>query len=246
VEREYKEVKIVASCRTLNESKHIAQWCKSYSEFADVLIIGDGGSIDDTVEIALQYPKVQVRNYDVKVELPDGSWRNPDGPHIQFLVDWATELGGDWLVHQDTDQRPNKYLKDDIRSILEKTESEFLQVTQIFLWGKDQYFPHLSQDNENWQQGLWAWKLSTGLKIINKMPHYEFSLDGVKSININEPWRKVENLLPPYCFMHYGWQTEEEVQAHIKYYRKTELIKDMAHPLQFGGKTKKFEEWMIE
>jgi hypothetical protein len=239
-----KTMKIVATVRTFNESKHIEQWCKSYSEFADVLLVADGGSTDNTLEIASKYPKVQIRNYDVKVQLKDGSFRNPDGPHVQFCVDWATEIGGDWIVHQDCDQRPNKFLKEDARDILSTMDKDFLQVTQIFLWGKEQYFPLLSCPGGVWMQGLWAWRLSTNLKIINNMPHYMFSLDGTTSTDINKTGREL-NIQPPYCFMHYGWQTEEETWEHVNYYRRTGLI-PMAYPLDFAGSPAPLLDWMLE
>ena len=238
------EMKICATVRTFNESRHIERYCQAY-QFADEILIADGGSTDNTIELASKYPKVQIRNYDVKVEMKDGSFRNPDGDHVQFLVDWATEIGGDWIVHQDCDQRPNKMLKQDARKILSEMDEDFLQVTQIFLWGKNRYFRNLSFMGEKWVQGLWAWRLSTGLKILDRMPHYMFSLDGQEPTDINETGREL-NIQPPYCFMHYGWATEEETQAHIKYYRNTGLIPDMAHPLQFGGEPVPLEDWMEE
>lgn len=240
-------MKIIATVRTKNEEKHIRQYCESYSEFADAILIADGGSVDNTIRIALEYPKVEVKDYPVTVTLADGSIRNPDGPHVQFLVDWATEIGGDWIVHQDCDQRPNKFLKQDIRDILSVADYDYLQVTQIYLWGKEQYFPNLSFMGGAWQQGLWAWRLSTGLKILDCMPHYWFSLNGKEPTDINKLDRnKVKNILPPYCFMHFGWQTEDETMKHVQYYRQTKLIPDMAHPLGFGGKPEPLLDWMIE
>lgn len=238
-------MKIVATARARNEHKHVEAWCKSYSEFADVLLIADGGSTDDTVELASKYPKVRVRNYPVTVTLKNGMERNPDGPHVQFLVDWATELGGDWIVHQDMDQRPNFFLKFKARDFMEETDKDFLQVTQIFLWGKDKYFRDLSFMGGDWRQGLWAWRLSSGLKILNNMPHYLFSLNGETPTDINKTGREL-NIQPPHCFLHFGWQTEEETWDHVNYYRETGLIPDMAHPLGFGGEPVPCEDWMIE
>lgn len=238
-------MKIIATVRTFNESRHIEQWCKSYSTFADHLLIADGGSTDNTIELASKYPKVQIRNYPFTVQLKDGTFRNPDGPHVQFLVDWATEIGGDWIVHQDCDQRPNKILKEHARELLEWTDKDFVQITQIFLWGKDKYFRDLSFMGGDWRQGLWAWRLSTELKILDRMPHYMFSLDGQEPTDINKTGREL-NVQPPYCFMHYGWQTEEETQEHINYYRRTGLIPQMAHPLGFGGEPVPLLDWMEE
>jgi len=236
-------MKIVATVRTLNESKHIEQYCEAY-QFADEILIADGGSTDNTIELALKYPKVQIRDYPVTVTLKDGTLRNPDGPHVQFLVDWATEIGGDWIVHQDCDQRPNMFLKQDVRELLSGMDKDFFQVTQIFLWGKDRYFHDLSFMGGKWAQGLWAWKLSSGLKIIDKMPHYMFSLDGKEPIDINKTGREF-NLQPPYCFLHCGWSTEEETWEHVNYYRRTGLI-EMVYPTGFAGTPVPLESWMVE
>lgn len=237
-------MKIIASCRTLNEATRVEKFCQAY-QFADEILIADGGSEDNTVELALKYPKVQVRNYDVKVELKDGSWRNPDGPHIQFLVDWAAAESGDWLIHQDCDQRPNKFLKADARDILTDTDKDFVMVTQIYIIENNMYFSDLSHMGGDWAQGLWAWRLSTGLRIIDKMPHYEFSFDGEKSVDFAKVDNKL-NILPPYCFMHFGWETEEQIKAHVDYYNRTHLIPNMLHPKVFGGKPSPLEDWMIE
>lgn len=237
-------MKIIATVRTFDEAEHIEKFCKSYSQFADSILVADGGSTDNTVLLASQFPKVDIDYFPTKVECKNGIWRNPDGPHIQFLVDWAEAEGADWIVHQDCDQRPNKFLKEDIRDILATTKEDFVCVTQIFLWGKDRYFPQMAAEERGWHQGLWAWRANLHLKIIDKMPHYEFSLDGKKSIDIND--QNPKRLMPPYCFMHYGWETPEKTQAHVDYYQKSGLIPGMNHPLKMGGPTKPLQDWMVE
>ena len=42
-------MKIVATCRTLNEEANIERFCESYSQFADQIIVADGGSTDRAV-----------------------------------------------------------------------------------------------------------------------------------------------------------------------------------------------------
>jgi hypothetical protein len=208
--------------------------------------VADGGSEDDTIELASKYPKVKIRNYPVKVACKNGILRNPDGPHIQFLVDWAREEGADWIVHQDCDQRPNKLLKEGIRDILAISNKDFIMVTQIFVWGKDTYFPALSGGLHHWMQGLWAWRMNAGIKIIDKMPHYEFGFSEDRPINFNNIPDRCQKILPPYCFLHFGWETEEKTKAHVKYYRESGLIPNMAYPTNFGGETQLLEDWMVE
>jgi hypothetical protein len=238
------KMRIIVCIRSYNEAKNIEKCCEAYP-FADKILVADGGSIDNTVELTYKYPWVEVRPFHKKVECKNGIWRNPDGEHINFLLDWADKEGADWVIEQDCDQRPNKHLKQDARSIFEKSTKDFIQVTQLFLWGKEQFFPDLSFQGGGWMQGLWAWRASTHLRVINKMPHFEFTLDGVHSLDINKSGRE-QNVLPPYCFMHYGWQTEEQVNDHLIYYRSSGLIEGMLHPLKFAGKLAPLPNFAVE
>lgn len=238
-------MKVIATCRSYNEIANIDAFCQSYSEFADEILIADGLSTDDTVAHALKYPKVKVKDYPWKVECANGVLRNPDGPHIQFLIDWAVAEGADWIVHQDCDQRPNKYLKQDIRDILATTNKDLICVMQAFLWGPDKYFPQLSGKDSGWMYGLWAWRANIGMKIIDKMPHYEFSLDGKKSFDVRSIHRHVD-LNPPYCFMHFGWPTPERAMKQVDYYRASRLIPECNYPLNYGGRLEPLEVWMEE
>lgn len=237
-------IRIAACIRTYNEENNIAACCNAYS-FADILLIADGGSTDATIAIANSYSNVKVRNYPVKVECANGIWRNPDGPHIQFLIDWAAEEKVDWIIVQDCDQRPNKFLKQDARKIFETSNKDFIMATQIYLWGKDKYFHDLTFMGGDWQQGLWAWRAIIGMKIIDKMPHFEFSYDGKTSFDLAKSDR-TQYIKPPYCYMHFGWPTPERTMEHIEYYRKSGLIAGMLSPLQFGGKPVPLLDWMTE
>lgn len=240
-------MKIVATIRSYNEEQNIEKCCKSYAEFCDLVLVADGGSTDKTVEIASQMPKTEVIEFHTKVECKNGIWRNPDGPHLQFLWDSAIERGADWIISQDCDQRPNKFLKKDARIIMEDTKKDFLLVTQIYLWGESFYFPELSRSGEaGWWQGLWAWRANINLRVIDKMPHFMFSLDGETAIDLNEMPNQTERTKPPYCFLHFGWQSEEKVDKQLEYYNTSGLIPGVRHPLKYGGKLDMISDWMVE
>ncbi len=248
-------MKIIALIRTLNEADKIDACCQAY-QFCDEILIADGGSTDGTIELALKYQKVMVRNYENKVQLNSGIWRNPDGPHLNFLYDWGRERGADWLISQDCDQRPNYYLKQNARSIMETTTKDFIMPVQIFLWGNALWFPNLSRSeqvkdhgrkvDDKWLHGIWAHRASINLKVIDKMPHYEFSLDGTTSIRPPDETGNAEIVDPPNCYIHFGWETLEETDAMIDYYKKSGLISEMSHPLKFGGPVYELKEWMKE
>ena len=241
-------MKVFACCRALDEQRHIEKFCQSYQNIADTILVADGGSSDNTVLLAESIPKTKVIHYDNKVECRNGIFRNPDGPHIQFLVDSARDMGADWIIFQDTDMRPNKYLKETGRELfayMDEQKKDFLLLTQIFLWQDQWYFPNMSKQGNRWMQGLWAWRANINLKIIDKMPHFEFSYDGQHSIDINKTGRQLA-IQPPACYLHYGWESKEKTDEHVEYYKKSGLIPGMIHPLNIGGKQEYKEEWMVE
>lgn len=239
-------MKIIATIRSLNEQDNIEKCCKSYAEFCDLILVADGGSVDNTVDIAKAMPKTIVKNYDERVKCKHGIWRNPDYLHLIFLWDWALAEGADWIISQDCDQRPNKFLKQDARIIMEDTNKDFILATQIYLWGQDQYFPHLSNQGGWTMQGLWAWRANINLKVIDNMPHFLFSFDSINSIDLNQLSHRCERILPPYCYLHMGWETPEKTDAHVEYYRKSGLIDNMTHPRDFAGTPEPLLDWMIE
>ena len=149
--------RIISIVRARNEEEHIAMYCKHH-DFADLILLADGGSVDDTIKIAKEFPNVKIRMFLPFVKLAEGHVRNPDWQHINFLIEWAEEEKADWIVMDDCDTNPNYLLRDEARMIIEQAERPYIKVVQIHLWGKDQYFPQLAcpGDGNRWQPGIWA------------------------------------------------------------------------------------------
>lgn len=237
-------MKIVVCIRTLNEADMIDKCCQSWV-FADRILIADGGSTDDTIERALEYPNVSVRPFTEKVECANGIWRNPDYKHLNFLWDWAREDNADWIISQDCDQRPNFYLKRDARKLLETTTKDYLMPVQIFLWHEIKYFPNMSRAGMGWMHGIWAHRANVGMVATDKMPHYEFQVNGR---NIDPTKDNTGELVdPPYCYMHHGWASDPKVDKMLTYYKTSKLIPGIQHPFIMGGGSPiDLEDWMVE
>ena len=80
------------------------------------------------------------------------------------------------------------------------------------------------------------------------MPHFGFGFDGKNMINFiqSEP-HKCEILpCPPYCFMHFGWDTDAMVTKQVEYYRTSGLIPYMREPKDMGGTPDALKDWMVE
>jgi glycosyltransferase involved in cell wall biosynthesis len=246
MEREQRNMtKIIAAIRSYNEAERIEKCCQAF-QFCDEIIIADGGSTDNTFKLAWDQPKTFVVSYPVKVQCKNGIYRNPDGPHLTFLWDLAREHGADWIISQDCDQRPNLYLKQQARQIMENTDKDYIMPVQIFLWKKTQYFPHMSRHGGygDWMHGMWAHRTNTNLRVIDNMPHYYFTLDGKTMYDFKDG--ACEYVDPPCCYMHHGWESDEMAIKMVKYYRESGLIPGQNHPLHMSGKPEPILEWMIE
>lgn len=105
------KVKLSAAIATYNEAENIGDCLQSIKEIVDEIIIVDGTSSDNTVEIAKQYG--------AKVDVTD----NPPNFHInkQKAFDLAT---GDWILYLDADERVSKKLAEEIIKVINMPEEQ--------------------------------------------------------------------------------------------------------------------------
>lgn len=90
-----------------NEEKNLSDCLQSVQGLADEIVVVDGGSQDQTVEIA--------RKFGAKVKITD----NPPIFHInkQKAIDMATK---DWVLQLDADERVTPELRKEIRSVVSR------------------------------------------------------------------------------------------------------------------------------
>lgn len=149
-------MRIVVITKALNEEANIAQFCTGYS-WADLILVADGGSSDDTRELAAGYSNVKVRDFGQRIELPDGSFMNPEPAHINFLIDWAVEEGADWIILEGCDCWPNPALKAKARDFFRWAEVEDcdgIMLYRLYMWGENEYFPRINAAGA----AGWAWR----------------------------------------------------------------------------------------
>jgi hypothetical protein len=227
---------IIAVCRTLNEERNIERFCTEYSKIVDRIMICDGGSEDNTINLTRQFSKVVVVPFEKRVKKKDlagnKAWRNPHGEHINFMIDWARKEGAEWIIFDDCDSVPNKYLK-------ESGPPEFgsslgvLKVRRLYLYKEGSYFPQLS----NAGLGLWAWRANVNVRASEEDP-WKHHMDIPKSA--------AEGLIDePRCLLHYSFPDDEEIERKAAFYR---IAKDMEmdwHPRIFGGPITTLPEWAV-
>jgi glycosyltransferase involved in cell wall biosynthesis len=236
---------ITVLVRARDEELRIARFCESYKD-ATRILVADGGSVDRTKEIASRYSNVIVRDYPGRQLMQDGSFRNNDSDHINWLIDWSKEYHNDFLILDDCDCFPNCELQRDYREILSKVEEDYVMVTRIYFWGVDQHFPHMAKpgaDHTKWEPSLWAWKGSQNFRTNNVPPAFTFQIDGKDIFDIRKE-ATIHDLFPPYALLHMSWDDSDRVNMKVKNYRESGLIPTMAHPISFAGPLAPLEWWM--
>jgi glycosyltransferase involved in cell wall biosynthesis len=242
-------IRIVVTVRTRNEAHRIGQFCEAYKD-ANLILVGDGGSVDNTVEIAKQYKNVLIRQFQGRTKMKERHWRNNDSYHANWMFEWAKEMGADWIIYDDCDCRPNYLLKQDYREILEETPCDFVMVTRFYLWGLDQHFPHMAKpdakkDHKVHEPSLWAWRGHMDFWTIDIPPAYNFRIgeQEVKDLHFDA---NTLDLFPPYALLHFSWDNEERVNQKIGIYRESGLIPNMNHPLEFAGPLEPLPKFLHE
>lgn len=219
-------MKVVATVRTKNESRNIHTFWSSYSTWADNILIADGGSEDDTLRLASELDKADVRIFN-KTFKRGGILRNPQGEHTNFLIDWAfNEEEADWIIFDDCDCWPNYLLQRMGRAILEAAEKqgyEAVYAYRLYIF-KDKYFPDMNIPG----QSLWAWSKDADIRFATHNP----MLLQMVSLPAED---KILRISHPYVLLHNTWPTEEEIARKMEFYEKTRGA-PQEYPLQYGGR----------
>lgn len=225
-------MKITVMVRTLNEVEHIERFCRWY-DFADKILVADGGSTDGTIELAQKYDYVEIRKFLDKIELPDGSFMNPESRHANFLIDWAKEDGAEWVILDDCDCVPNSHLYKAARDILREAQLPVVNVRRLHLWMKTQYFPKMGK-----AASLWAWQP-------NKVHIYgEDRKDlGIQIRGIPDESGRVD-VEPPYCLLHDIYPDEATVERKLSRYEAWGMPQDNPLDWQYAP-AEPLPEWAI-
>ena len=221
-------MKIIATTRTLNEEKNVGRFIESYN-WADEVLIVDGLSDDDTVEIVNRYDYAFVRTFNRYIKMKNGHYRNPQGEHINTCIDWAIEREADWIIFDDCDCIPGALLREHGRDILLDTPADVVFVTRLYIWGKDQHFPKLAKPSGDWTPSIWAWRAGTDIRASEENPL-------IHDLSVREnPDLPQERIMPPYCLLHYYCPDEETAHKKWRRYIDSGQHPTLLHPLEAGG-----------
>lgn len=228
-------MKIILTLKSRNEESNIKKAIESYHDWVDEILLADGGSTDRTVEIASGYSKVSIRPFHEYYYREDGTPRNHEGRHLNFLFSWAEERNADWIIHDDCDCVLNFLMRQNGRNLIESCENETIHVCRLYVYGQDKYFRRMTEFGNGWQPGLWAWKASTQLRSEDVKRHFTVK-------NIKKYTQCV--VLPPYCILHKFAPSEEIIQRKVKDYMAEEP--NAVHPKITYGEPETLPEWARE
>ena len=231
-------MKSIAIVRTRDEEHNIERFCQSYS-WASKILVADACSEDNTMLLAKNFINVEVRTYNEWIEMENGYRRSPQGDQLNFLNEWAIEEGADWIFMDDCDSVPNWWIRHHIQRMLPDIKHDFIYAIRLYLWGEDKHFPKMAQPAKEgeWATSLWGWRAKSGLEFRNTHNSFTFS----PKPGIDER----ENLMPPYCLLHYSWVDEDRLNRKLTYYRESGQHPTILHPLEYAGTPIKLPEWAI-
>jgi len=107
-------IKLSAAIATFNEESNIKDCLNSIKDLVDEIVIVDGSSTDETVNIA--------KTFGVRVLVTE----NPPIFHINKQK--AFDLSkGEWILYLDADERVTKSLSNEIKKLIEMTDEEIDQ-----------------------------------------------------------------------------------------------------------------------
>jgi glycosyltransferase involved in cell wall biosynthesis len=217
--------RIICTCRVRDEEHNIERFLRTY-QWADKILIADGGSIDRTIELASVYPKTEVRKYENKIYKNDLVF-NPVMDMINFLLDWAeNEEYPDWVIFDDADCVPNVAMQKIAREFIENCAGDFILSNRVYVYGTTQYFSEMSLQSQGWTGGIWAWRGGLGMRTDNvDTIHQTFSIKDLSNAC---------EMKHPACRLHYFCQTEEDIQKKLSLYRTFDTP-EVKHPLSYGG-----------
>lgn len=226
---------IVVIARTLNEERYIERFLRGY-EWADHIVLMDGGSTDRTMEIAIKHPKVLWLKFDKQVVLqPSGRVMNPENGHANALMHAASMLRPDWIVMDDCDCVPNYLLREQARTLIESESLNEIFAYRLYMWKREFYFPKMMVG-----KSLWAWRPDR-VSIRGNEAKDPFDIEYIHQFNWQSPRDELEL---PLCLLHDGWPDDARIEEKMKRYES--WGRPQIYPLDAFGPAELLPEYARE
>jgi len=213
-------VLISVAVRSLNEKELLSVFIENH-QFADEIIVVDGGSTDGSRELVRGAPAISgvpVHLVDFTERVPGrkGGWRNPEGRHVNFALD---QCKGEWIWLTEMDAIPSLALQKEVRGVLERGHINAVGSYLYYIAPRKEgegyeHYPELIKG-----RGLTCWHRSLNLRAD---PDKDFE----PTIKFEHPWYCFS---PPAARVHLSWRSEEVLRAKWKFYREVHGL-NQEHP----------------
>lgn len=232
---------IIAITRCYNETPDmVRRFIRGY-QFADKIIISDGGSNNGVREYLAKlesinrpnFTYIEVLDFTEYITIAGVKW-NPDNPHINFIIDKAKSYNPTWIILDDMDDVPNKNLRGDARWLLEDEPASQVNAFRLYMWGDKMFYPKMNNYFDPAYTSLWAWKPDElDIKADVNVKHGTI-------IGLSE---NPTSLDLPYCLLHKSWHPDTIDAKREKY----NIIGIPMLPLShFAGEPELLPDWAHE
>ncbi len=189
-------MKIVVSMITLNEEQYIQKAVES-CEFADDIVIADGGSTDKTYQILSKIEGIWIGQ---------PTWANHFGDQRQHSLDLVPN-DADWWMRLDSDERYSQSFIKNIRPMLESIPDHIMaiRIRQV----------NLVQDENHYSARRGGWETHPRIFRNVRLPDGKSAWKWVGQVHEYCRLLTVNGLTDPETYtlnlpvIHYGWLNEE-------------------------------------
>ena len=226
-------MKITVIVRTHNEERNLERFVDSYP-WADKILIQDDKSAnkDYLIDIFTKNElRVGLRFYNGRRLERNGVSRAIHHVQLNSMIDWAEEIGTDWIIYDDCDCFPTKNLTKDGRKLIEISHRDFIYATRYYLYKDMGYAPKMSPDGS-----LWAWRANKGFRFL--------PLDD-KPQTVDEPDSVWNFHGTTFALLHNPWPDDETIARKMDFYSKL-YDRPSSHPRDHIGEVIPLERWMID
>lgn len=224
-------MKIVVGTRCLNESSFIPLFLANHP-FASRIVICDGGSDDNSKELALQDPRVEWVEFTERVPGVHGGWRNPEGAHVNALLDAMEAHQPDWVWLTEMDAIPNRALQEALPAVLNTDQSLMSSYLCYLAPDGRSHYPQLMLG-----PGYTCWRPGLG-RATNLTDPFE----GQGALHVSGgPGLELQ---PPLVRIHFTFYSEAHVHAKAAWYRLVHGI-DQPHPDERCGPREPLPDWAV-
>lgn len=217
---------ISVTVRCLNEKELLPIFIRNH-QFADEIIICDGGSTDGSRELvrgasALGDTEVRLEDFSEKVQGISGGWRNPEGRHVNFAID---QCRGEWIWLTEMDAIPTNQLQGEVRGIIKGGCLPAIGTVLYYLAPRKMGHPYEHYPVLIAGHGLTCWHRSLNVRAVEE---YDFT----PHVPFEKPMELLES---PLARVHLSWVSEEVVQRKIKFYKEVHDLSSYDHPDKLWG-----------